>query len=283
MGSPGDQSRRVQAMGWGRRPGPQEDRQTDGPARARKRLGVGRASLLPSRAPQVPQTWDPGEDKRQGFRVVGMPTRARSVGGPVEPKSFPRPHRAFPSPASGVNPLQPPTPPPLPRALETATPVPVPLAGDPGWRDTPFLSCGGWPAGSPRVSTIQQEGGGPRRAEGPAGQLCACPGQGGEAPWSRSGDPCSRGCWTPGALEGWAGVWVNTRRGSRWATSPRPGPPVGHRGLLGCRQGPLPSTGGQEAWASRRPEPGSVICFPELNGAEIRHKIISEPECIIKC
>ena len=44
-----------------------------------------------------------------------------------------------------------------------------------------------------------------------------------------------------------------------------------------CRGPPSQPPGGQEEHTSRRPEPGSEICLPELTRAsEIRHKITSE-------
>lgn len=213
----------------------QEDRQTDGPARPAESRGRGQCLAAPPRRPQVPQPWDPEETNIRASGWWGCHPGHSPVGGACGAQNlFPQTPQAFPQPSLRGEPPATPHTPPLPRA----------------WRGTAASVCPGATrqgrGGGTPLPQLQAEGGlqgvhgsppsskrvmGPGEAEGPAGQLRACLGQGGEAPWGRWGGPVFQGCWTPGALEGGLGSGTSCAQRSRWATSPRPGPPVGHRGL----------------------------------------------------
>ena len=183
----------------------------------------------------------------------GCPPRARSVGGACGAQVFPQTPQAFPQPRlRGEPPCNPPHPRLCPEPGETATSVPVPLARGTGWRDTPLpqlqaegglQGVHGSPPSSKRVV-------GPGEAEGPAGQLRACPGQGGEAPWGKVGRPCGPGvAGHPGPGRAGRGLGKHAQReqmghlspprptrGAPWAPGCRQGPPSQHRG--GRRHGP---------------------------------------------
>lgn len=195
----------------------------------------------PSRAPRCPRPGTPGEDKRQGFRVVGMPTQGTVSGWSLwSPSLSPDPTGLSPPSLRGEPPCNPPHPRLCPEPGETATSVPVPLARGTGWRDTPLpqlqaegglQGVHGSPPSSKRVV-------GPGKAEGPAGQLCACPGQGGEAPWGKVGRPRVPGvAGRPGPWRVGRGLGKHAQREQMGHLSP-PRPTRGAPWALGCRQGP---------------------------------------------
>lgn len=72
-------------------------------------------------------------------------------------------------------------------------------------------------------------------------------GQGREALWSR-------GCWTPGAREGGPGSGQTRAEGADGPSLPTQAHPWGTVGSRLPPRAPFPAPGGQEAWASRRPE-----------------------------
>lgn len=278
---PGDQSQASRRWAGAGEARTQEDRQTDGPARAAESRGSGRASLLPLAGSQLPQPWDPRGGQMSGLQGGGdaHPGHGQWVE-PVEPKSFPRPHRPFPSPASGVNPPATPHTPASAQSLERQRRLSrCHSPGGQGGGTPPFLSCRRRVACRESTGLHHQARGwwAQARLKGQRGSSVRVQGKVGRPHGARSGGPVVQGLLDTRGPGGRAGVWANTRRGSRWAISPHPGPPVGHRGLQAAAKGPLPSTGG--AGGMGLTEAGVRECdlLPGAHAAaEIRHKIISE-------
>ena len=245
-----------------RRTGLRERRKVGGQAVPRGRSHGPASPTSASQAPlagsQVPRPQDPRGGRTSGLQGGGdaCPGCGQRVG-PVEPESLPTPHRPFPSPASRVSPPHTPVPRLCPEPEETMTSVPVPFAKGTEWRDTPLprpQAEGGlrgvrsFPSSSKRVV-------GPGEVAGLVGRLRVCLGQGGEAPWSG-------GCWTPRAQEGRPGAGRTCAEGADEPPLPAQAHPWGTVGSRLPSRAPFPAPGRQEAQASRRPEPGSAICFP---------------------
>ena len=194
--------------------------------------------LLPHMGSQVPRPWDPQGGRPSGVQGGGhaCPGHGQWVD-PVEPKSFPRPQRPFPGPASGVNtPTCAPAPAPLPRAWRDSDVCPCRGDGVEGCPPSSAMG-GGWPVGG--STGLHHPARGWWAQVRPRGR------QGGSVHvWGKVGGPTVQGVldtWGPG---GRAGGWANTCRGSRRAASPCPGPALGHCGLQATVGGPLPSPGG---------------------------------------
>ena len=272
MGPPGRPEPSVQVMSWGRRgedTGGQTDRQA---CTSGGKLGVGacpagRATARPapclprcppSRAPTCPGPRTPGRTDVRASVWWGRLPRVQSVGGLCGAQVFPQiPQTFLQSSLKGEPPRTPPYPRLCPEPEETVTSVPVPFTKGTGWRDTPLprpQAEGGlrgicsFPSSSKRVV-------GPGEVAGLVGRLRVCLRQGGEAPWSR-------GCWTPRAQEGRPGAGRTCAEGADEPPLTAQAHPWGTMGSRLPSRAPFPAPGRQEAQASRRPEPGSAICFP---------------------
>lgn len=273
---------RTEQRRMGRQMGLREQRKVGGrgvPRRTSTAWPATRApQLLPHMGSQVPWPWDPRGGRTSGVQGGGHACPGRGQWDPVEPKSFPRPHRPFPGPASGVNtPTCAPAPPPLPRAWRDSDVCP--RQGD-GVEGCPPSSAtgGGWPVGGPRVSTVQREGGGPRRGCGASKAAPCVSGARWGSPVGQGGAALrSRGCWIPGSQESVPGAGQTRAEGADGLPLLVQAQPWGTVGSRLPSRAPFPAPRGQEAHASQRPDPRSAICLLELMRAtEIRHKIISE-------
>lgn len=218
--------------------------------------------LLPHMGSQVPRPWDPQGGRPSGVQGGGhaCPGHGQWVD-PVEPKSFPRPQRPFPSPASGVNtPTCAPAPAPLPRAWRDSDVCPCRGDGVEGYPPS-SATGGGWPVGG--STGLHHPARGWWAQVRPRGR------QGGSVHvWGKVGRPHGPGgAGYLGPRRAGRGLGKHVQReptgclslsrpspGTLWAPGYRRGPPSQPRG--GRRHTPL---GGQSpgvrsaSWSSREP------------------------------